>query len=226
MTTLNIFLYGAREYLDDAPPDRRLAEGRRMAKMFLIPSGQAGTDADVPDRLVSDAMAERCVELRPPLFSVIPEFQDIVIEIERAYTLGLFFSAISAASVAIERMLNLARIELHPHHKPIKELWGKGPSNAWDENIDALREWGYLDSAFTDELRDLYRNVRCNYLHSGPLGDMAGEAIRTSRAAYRLIDIFLGKSNLWGFEDGRLMCLNESDPRYIVFFAPHIAKGT
>ena len=59
------------------------------------------------------------------MFSVIPAFQDIFIETERAYTLGLFFSAISAASVAIERMLNLARIDLHAHHKPIKELWGK-----------------------------------------------------------------------------------------------------
>jgi len=69
---------------------------------------------------------------------------------------------------------------------------GQGPSNAWDENIEALQGWTYLDSGFADELRDLYKDVRCKYLHSGPIGDMAGEAIRIARARLQ-IDRYLSR---------------------------------
>jgi hypothetical protein len=59
------------------------------------------------------------------MFAVIPEFQSATNEIERAYVRGLFFSTVASACVAIERMLNLARIELHHHCPKIKELWAK-----------------------------------------------------------------------------------------------------
>jgi hypothetical protein len=100
--------------------------------MILTPSLTAND-------LVNDRMVERYLELVPPKAAVIPEFQTIINEIERAYVLGMFFSAVSASCVSIERMLSLARIELNIHHpKKMKKLWGKGPSNEWYENIDAL----------------------------------------------------------------------------------------
>ena len=39
----------------------------------------------------------------------------------------------------------------------IKELWDKGPSNEWYENIEALRTWGYLDGTFAAELAKVAR---------------------------------------------------------------------
>ena len=167
-------------------------------------------------------MVERYIALSPPIASVIPEFQTIINEIEHSYVIGLFFSALSTSCVAIERMLNLARIELHQYHPKIKELWGKGPSNSWEENIDALRKWGYLDEALADELRDLYQHVRCHYLHSGPVGDMPGDALRTATAAYKLLGVFLGfPPDLFMFTS-QIECLNTSDPRFVAFYRPHI----
>lgn len=192
--------------------------------MFLIPLGVAMIDTQVPDNFVTDEMAFRYLALSPPLASVIPEFQAIVNEIEKSYVLGLFFSALSAACVATERMLNLARIQLHPHQSPkIKELWDKGPSNGWEENIDALQRWGYIDDAFAVELNQVYRNIRCRYLHSDAIGDMAADALRAASAAYRLLNIFLGIPNdVAGFGDGGIVWTTPGDPRIRVFYEPQV----
>ncbi len=175
------------------------------------------SDSDVPDQLVSDDMVERYMALSPPIAAVIPQFQTIINEIERSYVLGLFFSALSASCVAIERQLNLARMKLHSYHPKIKELWGKGASNSWEENIEALRQWGYLDDAFAGELTDLYRNVRCPHLHSGAIGEEAADALRAATAAYKLLGVFLGfPPDLFKFTS-QIECLNPSDPRFLAF---------
>ena len=181
------------------------------------------SDDQVPDHLVSEDMVDRYLALIPPIFAVIPEFQSVINEIERAYVRGLYFSAVSSGCVAIERMLNLARIELHHHHPKIKELWGKGASNSWGPNIDALLKWGYLDERFAAELSTLYEEVRNAYLHSSPLGDLEANALRTANAAYKLIGIFLGfPPDLFRFNNGQLECTNNADPRFVVFYQPHL----
>ena len=192
--------------------------------MFVLPREhvQPVSDSDVLDHLVSDEMVERYRALSPPIAAVIPEFQTIINEIERAYVLGLFFSALSAACVAIERLLNFARIELHPHHAKIKALWGKGASNSWEENVDALAQWGYLDDSFATELKELYRDVRCRYLHSGVIGNMSADALRSATVAYKLLVTFLGfPEDLFRFTS-QIECLNTSDPRFVVFYKPHL----
>jgi hypothetical protein len=226
MGKLNVHLNMTRSALPELPPERQLAEARLSAKMFLIPLGVAMTDTQVPDDFVTDEMAHRYLALSPPLASVIPEFQTIVNEIEKSYVLGLFFSALSAACVATERMLNLARIQLHPHQSPkIKELWGKGPSNGWEENIDALLRWGYIADAFAAELNDIYTNIRCRYLHSGAIGDMAADALRAAGAAYRLLKIFLGIPNdVTGFDNGAIVWTKPGDPRIQVFYEPQVQR--
>ena len=35
--------------------------------------------------------------------------------------------------------------------------------NEWYPNINALKEWGYLDETFASELSDMYPNIRCGY---------------------------------------------------------------
>lgn len=221
----NVHIDFTRNGLPQFPPARQ-REARIEVVRFLISPSSASmilTTSLTANDLVNDGMVERYLELVPPKAAVIPEFQTIINEIERAYVLGMFFSAVSASCVSIERMLNLARIELNIHHpKKMKKLWGKGPSNEWYENIDALEAWGYLDRDFAAELASLYKDVRCQYLHSGEIRDLPADALRSARAAYRLIDMFLGfHEQLFRFTDGQIQCLDETDPRFVAFYKKH-----
>jgi hypothetical protein len=194
--------------------------------MFLVPgdSTQGVSDAMIPDYLVSESMVDRYLAVRPPIAAIMPEFQQVIDEIERSYVRGDLFSALSAACVSTERLLNLARIQLHRHHAVIKELWGKGPSNDWDENIDALQRWGYLDLGFSNELKWTFKNIRCRYLHSSAITDLPGDALRGITAAYRLLTIFLGfPDDLFRFTSG-IECIKPADPRFIEFYASRIAS--
>jgi len=167
-------------------------------------------------------MVERYLEITPPVASIMPEFQDVINEIERTYIRGDLFSAISTACVSTERLLNLTRKRLHRYHPRIKTLWDKGASNGWDENIDALRQWGYLDDAFAAELKVLYKEVRNRYLHSGPLTSARSDALRMIQAAYRLIGIFFGfPEDLFNL-DIEIGCVNPSDPRFQEFYLPEL----
>jgi hypothetical protein len=179
-------------------------------------------DGMVPDHLISDAMVKRYLEISPPLASVIPEFQLIINEIERSYVLGMLFSAVSASCVTIERLLNLARIHLHKHHPVIKALWNKGASNEWYENIDALHTWSYFDEDFAKELKWIYKNIRCKYLHSGSITDLEGDALKSIQAAYQLLKIFLGFPESLFRIASSIECLNENDPRFIEFYRPQL----
>lgn len=127
--------------------------------------------------------------------------------------------------MVIERLLNQARIALHKHHmnKVIKELWDKDSTNEWKPNIDALWKWGYLDNAFASELSDIYRNIRCRYLHSGPIQCLRNDALRTVAAAYKLMAIFIGfPEDLFSLVNGGQVCKNEADPRFLEFYKPYI----
>jgi len=221
---INIFLNTSRT----GPEPFRRAEARRSVKSFALPTKFEGmmSDDQVPDHLVSEDMVDRYLALTPPNFSVIPEFQSVINEIEKAFVRGLYFSTVASACVAIERMLNLARIELHHHHPKIKELWGKGASNSWGPNIDALLSWGYLDEPFAAELATLYEDVRNAYLHSSPLGDVEANALRAANDAYKLIGIFLAfPPDLFRFNNGQLECLNNADPRFLAFYQAHLRDG-
>src|SRR5215203_2655317 len=121
--------------------------------------------------------------------SIAPEFQLVIDEIEKSYVRGMFFSTVAASCVAMERMLNLARIKLHSYHPKIKKLWGKEATDSWEPNIDALQHWKYVDDPFAAELRNLYKNVRCGYLHSAFIAQPQADAIRSASAAYKLIGI-------------------------------------
>lgn len=223
-TYFTVHLNTTRTGLDSLTPESRMAGARRRVKMFVLPRPPEGIifDSMVPDELVTDAMVERFLQREPPIASVIPEFQNIINEIEYTYVLGMFFSTTSAPCVAIERLLNLARIELHPHHKKIKRLWGKGPSTSWDENIEALQSWGYLDDQFAAEMKALYTEVRCQYLHSGLITDLSADALRSARAAYRLLGLFLGfPTDLFRFTS-HIECLNQQDPRFVAFYKPRL----
>jgi hypothetical protein len=224
--TIPIFLYGARGWMLELPPERRDAEARRAVKMLVLPRQPNATmsDSEVPDALVTPDMAERYLELDPPFATVNQEFQAIVAEIDYTYVHGAFFSTVSASCVTIERILNLARIALHPYCPKIKNLWSKGPSNEWYENIDALMSWGYLHPDFANELRTIYREIRCRYLHSGEIKNLAADALRSARAAYRVLELFVGfPTDLFTFVEGRLTCTNVTDPRYVALCLPHIA---
>src|SRR5713101_2013923 len=228
MAHWNVQVNTSRSFLNGAPKGEHLGLARPSVKLLAVrgTSVVALVPENIPDSLVSDEAVARYLEIDPPWATpVLADFQEIVNEIEIAYVLGLYFAAISAACVSIERLLNLARIEMHPHQSPkIGALWGKGASNAWYENIDALRSWGYLDDAFAGELKAIYEDVRNRYLHSGTIGDLRIAALRSIRAAYRLIGIFLAfPEDLFGFnEKGALHAKNVNDPRYKAFFAPNL----
>lgn len=225
MPTIRIHLNATRSGLDALPDARRREEASRSVPMFVLPRHPQFPmlDSMVPDILVTDDMIDRFLELDPPLASIIPEFQTIINEIEYSYVVGVFFATVSASCVTLERLLNLTRMELHQYHKPIKELWDKGPSNEWDENIAALEAWGYLGAEFARELRSIYTDIRCRYLHSQPIGDLAQDAARSARAAYTLLKIFLGfPDSLFRLGAGGFECLNTADPRYRAFYVKHV----
>lgn len=220
MAYYRVSLNMIRNGIPIAPEDRRMAEARRCTKICLARHARSASfmDTDMPDSLVDDDAVRRFLEIEPPLAAVVPEFQAIIDEIEETYVGGLYFAAVSAACVSIERMLNLARIELHPYHSKIKQLWGKGPSNAWDENVDALGSWGYFDATFADELKAICVDVRNRYLHSGAIADMRADALRAVKAAYKLLGIFLGfPQDLFRFTSG-IECSNPNDPRFKAFY--------
>jgi hypothetical protein len=219
-----IDLNATRNGVRRLPPDRWRDEARREVKMFLVPpdASQSVFDRMIPDYLVSESMIDRYLEITPPVMAVIPEFHEIIKEIERAYVRGDLFSALSAACVSMERLLNLARIKLHKYHPKIKSLWGKGPTDKWGRNIDALGEWGYLERAFADELKSIFTDVRCKYLHSAPIAYLRRDALRSVNAAYRLLTIFLGfPADLFRLTDC-IECTNTSDPRFVEFYRPEL----
>jgi len=228
MAYYNVNLNTVRNLPPGLSDEQRLSETKRSVKMLLVPknAGQPIFDAMIPDYLVTDEMVQRFLEISPPIASIIPEFQEVINEIEIAYVTGQFFSAVSSACVTIERLLNLARIELHKYHSPIKDLWGKDALNVWDGNIDALRSWGYLDQVFADELKTMYKEIRCRYLHSGAIANMAEDARASVRASYKLLKVFLGfPEELFEFTSG-IKCKNDNDPRFKVFYLPAIQQGT
>jgi hypothetical protein len=136
------------------------------------------SDAMVPDHLVTDSMIERFLAIDPPQFRALADFDQIIDEIERSYVLGLFFVALSASVVSIERLLNTARIEIHKYIAvKIPELETKGPLNKWQPNIKALVEWGYLSDGLAQELSDLY-SLRCRYLHSGGIMTVEADSLK------------------------------------------------
>jgi len=168
---IKIFLNCGRNTILAMPPEFQKAEAMQEVKMFVVPRilGHEIFDTNVPDILVSEEMVERYLEIIPPVFSLIPDYHEVIREIEQSYVIGNDFSALSASCVVIERLLNQARINLHKHHKDntIKKLWSKGPTNEWHPNIDALRKWGYLDDDFALDLSAVYRDIRDIHWLSG-----------------------------------------------------------
>jgi len=216
-----VFLNCTRNGILAMPPVLRKTAAMKEVKMFVVPKAlkRGIFDKDIPSVLVSEEMAERYLEIAPPVFSlIIPDYQSIIDEIEQSYIIGNDFSALSASCVVIERLLNQARIALHKHHNVIKKLKGKG----WDKSINALKEWGYLDDAFASELSYIYVEIRCRYLHCGEIKCLRDDARRTIAAAYKLMTIFIGfPEDLFSWINGGPACKNEADPRFLEFYKPY-----
>lgn len=223
----NVFLNCGRNIISSMPPSARKAAAMKDAKMSIIAKAlkREVFDYDIPDKLVSEEMAERYLEITPPVFSLIPDYQLVINEIEQSYVIGNDFSALSASCVVIERLLNKARMDLHKYHKDkvVKGLWNKDAVNEWYPNIDALKEWGYLDDTFASELSSVYCNIRCSYLHSGTIKCLRDDALRAVTAAYKLMTIFIGfPEDLFSLKGGALTCKNETDPRFLEFYKPYM----
>jgi hypothetical protein len=214
---------GGIKSVDDVTFKR--SEAAKHVKLFFAPKDgtQGLSDSMVPDYLVSEGMIDRFLEIDPPVFRVIAEYDAIFEEIESTYVKGMFFSSLSAAVVTIERILNTTRMELHPHVSPkFKQLWPKGPTNEWQPNIDALRTWGYLSDKLAKELEELYA-VRCNYLHSGSLASLQMDAQRAVHAAYDLSKEIMGfPPKLFSMANGGINCLDWNDPLVQIFYKPHV----
>lgn len=128
MAMMNLYINTTRNMCRMGDEPRRRAEARRTVKLFLVPrdAGMPISNAMVPDHLVSEAMIDRFLEIEPPQVRGTTDFDAIIEEIERAYVLGAFFSALSVSVVTIERMLNTARIELHKLSSPkLPKLWNR-----------------------------------------------------------------------------------------------------
>lgn len=217
-----VYLNCSRNGVLTMPPSLRKTAAMKEVKMFVVSKTLKHEifDESIPDILVSEEMAERFLEISPPVYSLImPDYQSIADEIEQSYVMGNDFSALSASCVVIERLLNQARMALHLHHRNDKNLWAEGSKNKWNRNIEALKEWGYLDKPFASELSEIYTDIRCRYLHSGEIRNMRQDALRAIAAAYRLMKIFVGfPQDLF---DG-VTCRNTLDPRYLVFYKPYL----
>ena len=86
----------------------RRSEARKHVRLFLAPkdANQPITDSMVPDYLVTESMLDRFLAINPPILRILSVFDPIIEEIEHTYVLGLFFAALSASVVTIERALN------------------------------------------------------------------------------------------------------------------------
>jgi len=224
---IEVFLNCTRNPILAMPPAFQQAAALKEVKMFVVPKAlrHGILDTNIPDVLVSEEMAERYLEIAPPVFSLIRDYQLVINEIEQSYVIGNDFSALSASCVVIERLLNQARIDLHKHHKDkvIRKLWGKGSTNEWHPNIDALKKWGYLNDPFASELTALYTDVRCKYLHCGEIKCPRNDALRAVTAAYKLMTLFIGfPEDLFSWTQGCPACNNENDPRFLEFYKPYI----
>ena len=192
--------------------------------MFLIPQGTNATDTMIPDFLVSEAMIDRYLAVRPPQFRIGGEFDAILNEIERAYVLGRLFAAIASSVVTIERMLNEARIKLYPFgNPPVPALKGKGRLDQLASQHRRASSWSFLENEIAEELRKLYK-TRCEYLHSAPLGSLERDARRVD-AAFALLKVFVGFPESLFAIGNQMRCLDESHPVFKVFYAPTIAQG-
>ena len=222
-----VFLNCTRNAIVNMPLAIRKTMAMGDAKMLVVPKAlrRGIFDNDIPDKLVSEEMAERYLEITPPVFSlIITDYQSIIDEIEQSYVIGNDFSSLSASCVVIERLLNQARIDLHKHHtdKVVKELWNKDAVPGWDPNIDALKEWGYLNDTFASELSHIYDEIRCRYLHSREIQNIRHDALRAIAAAYKLMKIFIGfPEDLFSLINGGPACKNEADPRFLEFYKPY-----
>jgi hypothetical protein len=215
---------GSARYMPDGP--FRQAEARRSIKLFHVPRDveSAVLDSMIPECLVSDSMVARYLDVRPPQFRVTAVFDTIIEEIERAFVLGQYFSALAASVVTIERMLNDARMRLHEHSSPkLKQLWEKGPLNDWRENIKALHQWGYLHEELASELTVAYE-IRCRYLHSGLIDSLQDDARRCVVAAFALLTEFIGFPDRLFRIGSTIECLNTSDPLFQVFYKPALSS--
>jgi hypothetical protein len=226
---MNIYLNTTRNALRISDEERRRAETLRTAKLLLATNAAVGVSDDmVPDYLVNDGMIDRFLAIEPPPMRGTVEFDSIIEEIERSYVMGLFFSALSASVVTIERMLNTARIQLHEHSAPkLPKLWGKGSTNEWQPNIDALATWKYISAELAEELTDLYA-VRCQYLHTGDISTVRDDSLRAVRAAYRLLNELIGfPPRLFRHGNGGIECIDPNDAVARIFYAvqDEAAKG-
>lgn len=220
---VNLNISTAR-YLPENNPFRRV-EARKSVKMFYIPKGVGGfVDSMVPDSLVTEAMVDRYLAIRPPQFRITTAFDSIIEELERTYVLGHEFSSLAASVVAIERMLNDARIQLHKHQTPkLKRLWDKGPMNDWAPNINALRQWNYLQSSLAAELLAVYE-IRCRYLHSGSIDTLEVDSPRCVNAAFAVLTEFIGFPQRLFRIGSTIECLDTSHPLFEVFYKPALTS--
>ena len=227
---MEIHLNCTRNAVSNLPPAVQKAEAMKEVKMFVVPKSlKRGLLIDnvIPNELVSEEMAERYLEITPPVFSLIlPDFQSVINEIEQSYVIGNDYSAIATSCIAIESLLNYARIKLHKHHPKISKLYNRAATNDWLLNIDALKQWGYFDDVFASELSDIYKKVRCKYLHIGQSRNLRKNALRAITAAYRLMTIFIGfPEDLFSWKTGspicKPVCKNEADPRFLEFYKPY-----
>jgi len=222
---INVNLNIASERYMREGPFRR-SEARESVKRFHIPLGVGGLVNDlVPDWLVTEPMVDRYLSLRPPQCRVIATFDPIIEEIERAHVLGHSFSALASSVVAIERTLNDARARLHAHETPKQELWGKGPLNDWTPNINALRDWGYVQPGLAQELSAVYK-IRCRYLHSGPIDTLVDDSARCVNAAFAVLTEFIGFPERLFRIGSQIECLDRSHPLFKVFYEPWLAGQT
>ncbi|MBV8519309.1 MAG: hypothetical protein JO197_18085 [Acidobacteria bacterium] len=210
-------------------PVLKRAVARTHVRLFLAPpdSSQIISDASIPDYLVTDSMIDRYLIIEPPQASVMPEFDAIVNEIERAYVFGLYFSALSAACVSIERTLNLLRIKLHPFHPgTATEIEGLGPIDNWKKNIDALVQWGYLQEDDSTALLRKQYFIRSKYLHSGPLDELPVDTLTSINVAYDLLKMTLAFPNsLFMYSSGGIRCKDPSHPLFVAFYKPIIVTA-
>src|SRR5262249_31139804 len=133
---------------------------------------------------------------------------------------GHYFSALAAPVVTIERMLNEARIKLHRHASPkVGKLWQKGPINVWQDNIDALVQWGYLPGDLGQELSVVY-DIRRKYLHSDPIDTLEDDSRRCVHAAFRVLTEFIGFPERLFRIGSAIECLNTADPLFEAFYKP------
>lgn len=144
-------------------------------------------NADIQEKL------KRYLSFKPPSLRVIPQYHDLLQEIEDSYVYGLYYPTLTSACCLGERIFNMLIIRLRHYYKKskhYKHIYNKESFDDWKKSIDILWDWKVITSK---DIRTKYRklaSIRHNVIHFNRLKDIEVKALDVLAIVYDITTYF------------------------------------